>query len=119
MRAGAGMSVRKSKKQRSDEKSRMLFDLEMPVSRDVQQESMKEGTGETLVESARATAVGSNIEWKAGAELAEQGILAGTSAFTAAGWGGIFAVLRDAVSDRGGGQHILWNAKAGAGARVV
>jgi uncharacterized protein YecE (DUF72 family) len=84
------MSVRKSKKQGSDEKSRVLFDLEMPASRDVKQESMKEGIGETLVESARATAVGSNIEWKAGAELAEQGILAGTSAFTAAGWEGTF-----------------------------
>ena len=89
-RAGAGMRIRKSRKQRSDEKSRLLFDLGMPASRDVQQESTKEGTGETLEDSARATAVGSNIDWKAGAELAEQGILAGTSAFTAAGWEGTF-----------------------------
>ena len=84
------MSVRKSKKQKNDEKSRMLFDLEIPANRDVQQESIKEGTGAMWADSALATAVRSNFEWMAGAELAERGILTGTSAFTAAGWGGTF-----------------------------
>ena len=85
------MNVRKGKKPGSDESSGTLFDLGMPTSQNVQQESIeKERTGETLVDQARAQALGSNIEWKAGAQLAELGILAGTSAFTAAGWEGTF-----------------------------
>src|SRR5262245_2456918 len=86
------MSVRKTKKRGSDQKSGMLFDLEMPASQDVEQEAIeqKEETGKTSVDSARATTLSSNSEWKAGAELAERGILAGTSAFTAAGGGGTF-----------------------------
>ena len=85
------MSVRKSKKRGSDENSGTLFDLEMPASQGVPQEAIGKKEGSTkLVDSARAAALGSNIEWKAGAELAERGILAGTSAFTAAGWEGAF-----------------------------
>jgi uncharacterized protein YecE (DUF72 family) len=85
------MSVRKSKKRVRDESSGTLFDLAMPASQSVPQESIaKERTEGISLDLARATALGSNIEWKAGAELAELGILAGTSAFTAAGWEGTF-----------------------------
>ena len=86
------MIVRKAKKRGGDESSGMLFDLELPVSLSVPQESIeeKEGNRESIVESTHAASKSSNREWIAGGGLAEQGILAGTSAFTAAGWEGTF-----------------------------
>jgi len=66
----------------------MLFDLEVPATQGVEQEAIEEKQG--IGESARAAIASSNIEWRAGVELAEQGILTGTSAFTASGWEGTF-----------------------------
>jgi len=116
-RANAEMSVRKSKKRSSDQSSGMLFDLELPVSQKVPQESIeeKEGTRESMVESARATSKGSNREWTVG-ELAERAILAGTSAFTAAGWEGTFypaGMKARSICDfmRRGSEQWRWTAR--------